>query len=256
MIQRLWGFPPFLPGRRTPCRPVAILLLLLLTITSLPALSGAQTACLPDGDVDQNGSVTATDALLVFQQALGSGALSPCQQSIADVFPSPADPDGSITAADALCVFQKALGSPSCFDILPSSNQPPIANAGADRSVVAGELVILVGTATDPDGTIASHAWTQTGGTSVLLSEASRAIATFVATEVLADETLTFRFTVADDDGETASDDIRVTVIGRTLPAGAFVSVSAGVEHTCGVLETGAVQCWGSSRPSISNYRI
>ena len=100
-------------------RSVIFLMFLALVVVGLPALSSAQTACQPDGDVDQNGSVTAADALLVFRQALGLGELSTCQQIIADVFPSPATPDGVITAADVLCIFQKALGSPSCLDSVP-----------------------------------------------------------------------------------------------------------------------------------------
>ena len=111
--------------------------------------------CPPDGDVDQNGSVTAADALLAFQQALSLAQLSMCQQSIADVFPQPSNSDGTITASDALCIFQKALGLPSCFDSVPSSNQPPIVNAGADQTVADGMMVILSGTASDPDGTVA-----------------------------------------------------------------------------------------------------
>ena len=87
----------------------------------------AMPPCLPNGDVDQNASVTAADALLAFQQALGLTQLTACQSIIADVFPRPAAPDGSITAADALCIFQKALGLPSCLDTLPSSPEIDVA---------------------------------------------------------------------------------------------------------------------------------
>ena len=83
--------------------------------------------CPPDGDVDQNGSVTAADALLAFQQALGLAQLTACQLMTADVFPQPAMPDGSITASDALCIFQQALGLPSCLDTLPSPPEIDIA---------------------------------------------------------------------------------------------------------------------------------
>ena len=76
----------------------------------------APQACQPDGDVDRSGGVTAADALLAFQQALGLTDLDACQRSTADVFPQPADPDGDITASDALCIFQKALSLPSCLD--------------------------------------------------------------------------------------------------------------------------------------------
>ena len=83
--------------------------------------------CPPDGDVDQNGSVTAADALLAFQQALGLAQLTACQLMTADVFPQPATPDGSITASDALCIFQKALSLPSCLDTLPSPPEIDVA---------------------------------------------------------------------------------------------------------------------------------
>ena len=76
----------------------------------------ASQACQPDGDVDRSGGVTAADALLAFQQALGLTQLNACQLSIADVSPQPASPDGDITASDALCIFQKALSLPSCLD--------------------------------------------------------------------------------------------------------------------------------------------
>ena len=105
-IQRLHRFMPVAPGKR-PLHPfVPFLMLLVLIVLGLSALSVAQPICQPDGDVDQNGSVTAADALLVFQQALGLAQLTACQRSVADVFPQPAAPDGAITASDALCIFQ------------------------------------------------------------------------------------------------------------------------------------------------------
>ena len=116
---KLLRFPPSVFGQRNPCRSIFLLMPWVLVVMSLPMLSDAQQACQSDGDVDQNGSVTAADALLAFQQALSLAELSVCQLSIADVFPLPTTPDGSITASDALCIFQKALGLPSCLDTLP-----------------------------------------------------------------------------------------------------------------------------------------
>ena len=211
-IQRLRKGLPFALGRCTVCRSVSLLTFVALIIVGLPALSGAQPTCLPDGDVDQNGSVTAADALLAFQQALSLTQLSACQRSIADVFRQPGDPDGNITASDALCIFQKALSLPSCLDTLPSSNQPPAVDAGADQSVDAGVMVFLSGTASDADGTIASYAWTQTGGMAVSLTGSDAATAVFVAPDVSVEETLTFRLTVTDNTGAQASDEVRVTV--------------------------------------------
>ena len=211
-VQRFRRFLHLVVGQSPVCHSVTFLILLALVVMGLPSLSGAQPTCSPDGDVDQNGSVTAADALLAFQQALSLAQLSTCQRTIADVFPQPANPDGNITASDALCIFQKALSLPSCLDALPSTNQPPVVDAGPDQSVAAGTMVILSGTASDADGSIASYAWTQNGGTTVSLSGADTAMSAFTAPDVTAAETLTFRLTVRDDEGVQASDEVRVTV--------------------------------------------
>ena len=113
--------------------PLSILLLILI-VMSLPLLAGAQT-CRPDGDVTQDGALTAADALRVFQQALSLAdpPLNTCELSIADVYPQPGDRDGNITAADALCIFQRALGLPSCLDA--PTLQPVTLTTRLDQSV-------------------------------------------------------------------------------------------------------------------------
>ena len=142
MMQRLQRFLPLLPS------------LLLLIGIGLPALSGAQQACQPDGDVDQNGSVTAADALLAFQQALSLVPLNMCQLSIANVFPQPTAPDGTITASDALCIFQKALGLPSCLDVLPPPDMmSEDLTLPSDHGLAAGQFTIQPG-ASDAHGNV------------------------------------------------------------------------------------------------------
>ena len=144
MIQRRPRFLPFVVRWFTgPCSVVPVSLLVLI-LMGLPALSGAQQTCQPNGDVNQDGNVTAADALLAFQRALSLVPLDDCQSTIADVFPQPSVPDGNITASDALCIFRMALGLPSCLDRAPSSiEQYPLKvsvfGEGDLRVVTAGD---------------------------------------------------------------------------------------------------------------------
>ncbi|MEW6367520.1 MAG: IPT/TIG domain-containing protein [Acidobacteriota bacterium] len=98
------------------------------------------------------------------------------------------------------------------LDSTPPSNRPPIAKAGADRSVPVGSAVVLDGTgSSDPDGDAITFSWRQTWGTSVALSGAATATPSFTAPA--AAETLRFELTVRDQT-LSASDQIEVTVSG------------------------------------------
>ena len=121
--------------------------------------------------------------------------------------------------------------------VLPA-NRPPVADAGRDQSVAANAAVTLNGSGSDPDGTVAGYAWTQTAGPTVTLSGASSATATFAAPAVTSRTTLTFRLTVTDNNGATGADEITVTVSppNTNLPpvanAGEDQSVGAGAAVT------------------------
>lgn len=106
----------------------------------------------------------------------------------------------------------------------PATNSPPTANAGADQLVSTGAAVSLSGSGTDTDGTIASYAWTQTGGTAVTLSGASTATPTFTAPAIAG--ALEFQLTVVDDQGASHSDLVSVQVNASAAPVIAFHPVS------------------------------
>lgn len=99
------------------------------------------------------------------------------------------------------------------------SNAQPIANAGADFSADERISVTLNGSGSrDSDGSIASYSWRQTSGPSVTISNADRALATFVAPEVTpAGETLAFQLTVTDDDGASATDSVAISIVNVNL---------------------------------------
>lgn len=79
------------------------------TTTPIPSPTSTPS-CPSDGDVNEDGKLTAKDALLAFEYVLGKTSLTSCQQSHADV-----NGNGKVTAADALCIFKAVLNglSPS-----------------------------------------------------------------------------------------------------------------------------------------------
>jgi hypothetical protein len=92
-------------------------------------------------------------------------------------------------------------------------NQPPVANAGNDRSVNEGTAVSLSGSGTDPDGTIASYHWTQTGGPQVTLTGASSQTPSFTAPSVNKTEAdLVFELEVTDNGGLKGTDAVTIHV--------------------------------------------
>ena len=102
-------------------------------------------------------------------------------------------------------------------------NQPPVANAGPDRVItLPKDSVILVGSGTDPDGTIVSYAWTKvsgTGGTIASPSASTTAITGLVA------GIYKFVLTVTDNDGATGADTMQVTVDTTAGTTGKTVNV-------------------------------
>ncbi len=96
----------------------------------------------------------------------------------------------------------------------PPANQPPVANAGSNRTVTADSRVTLSGAAsTDPDDGIAAYQWQQVSGTSVTLSGANTVNASFVPPDVgSSGATLTFKLTVTDRGGLSSSATVRITV--------------------------------------------
>ncbi len=92
-------------------------------------------------------------------------------------------------------------------------NEPPVANAGPDKTVIAGEFVRLYGSGSDPDGDTLSYKWTQTSGATISIGNSTSASLSFTAP--LRPALLVFRLTVTDTHGASDTDDIRIRVIRR-----------------------------------------
>lgn len=91
-----------------------------------------------------------------------------------------------------------------------STNINPVANAGSDISIfLPTNTVIISGSGTDADGTIAGYTWTQVAGSAATLNNANTQTLTVSA---LVAGTYTFRLTVTDNAGGTGIHDVNVTV--------------------------------------------
>jgi hypothetical protein len=135
----------------------------------------------------------------------------------------------------------------------PAANVAPIANAGPNQTIGSGATVTLNGTASsDPGGSIASYAWTQTVGTAVTLSSATASQPTFTAPTVATATTFTFSLVVTDNLGATsAADTVDITVnppvVGNVNVTGnvTFARVpfaTAGQDFNRGLWYAGPVQ--------------
>ncbi|MCA8956541.1 MAG: hypothetical protein KDC87_10740 [Planctomycetes bacterium] len=111
-------------------------------------------------------------------------------------------------------------------------DDPPTTDAGSDRSVDEGDLVVLDGSAsTDPEGSSLAYTWVQTSGPAVRLIGANTATPSFVAPEGLSNTDLTFELRVQDA-ANVATDTVTVTVRADddapTADAGADRTVREG----------------------------
>ncbi len=125
-------------------------------------------------------------------------------------------------------------GSPANLDFFCSqaANIAPIANAGPDQSVTAGDLVTLDGSASsDPDSDPLTYSWTlnKPAGSTATLSDATAAMPTFTADIA---GVYTADLIVNDGIDPSASDSVTITAgPGNTAPvanAGPDQSVAAG----------------------------
>ena len=101
-----------------------------------------------------------------------------------------------------------------------AGNKPPTANAGPDQESHGGDKVKLSAiNSSDPEGGALSYKWTQTGGTSVNLSDPNAAEVDFIAPYVEpGGESLTFALQVTDEWGAKSQASCRVNIISANLP--------------------------------------
>jgi hypothetical protein len=126
------------------------------------------------------------------------------------------------------------IGAFESGSTLPAPNQPPVANAGLDRTItLPANSVTLTGSGTDVGGSISAYAWTRMSGPNTPTLTGTTTT-TFTASNLVAG-TYVFRLTVTDNGGLTASDDVNVivTAVPGPLPAPAsLINVASAAVAT------------------------
>ncbi|QQZ28570.1 DUF1566 domain-containing protein [Thiothrix subterranea] len=130
----------------------------------------------------------------------------------------------------------KSPGKPGKITVVVrAENTAPLANAGEDFAAAEKAVLLLDGSASsDEDGNIVSYAWEQVGGTPAVLQDATTATPTVVLPDVTADEILTFKLVVRDNNGAGGEDTVVVTV-------------NAAPTLTAKLNDTGITQCGNAS---------
>ena len=113
------------------------------------------------------------------------------------------------------------------------------ANAGEDRSVSVNAVVTLSGIGKGPNP-FRAYLWEKVSGPSVTMSKANTANVTLTNLQV---GSYTFKFTATDSEGNSGSDEVKVTVTGGT-PSQPVVTANAGADQTV-ALGKASVELYG-----------
>ena len=114
--------------------------------------------------------------------------------------------------------------------VVPNNN-PPVVDAGVNKSVKELSQVSLLGHVTDADGTIDDYLWSQVSGQNVVITDSNIESASFIAPDVIDEEVLIFELTATDNENATGVDRISITVIENELPvadAGVDQNITSG----------------------------
>jgi hypothetical protein len=110
-------------------------------------------------------------------------------------------PGGEVLTFQLIVNDGQLTSSPDIVNIsVTNINHPPVADAGVDQTVSEGSPVTLNGVGSyDIDGDVLTYTWSQTSGTSVILSDPQSPTPTFTAPTVgMGGTLLTFVLTVSD----------------------------------------------------------
>ncbi|MBL4606850.1 MAG: hypothetical protein JKY01_03355 [Pseudomonadales bacterium] len=156
-------------------------------------------------------------------QTGGSGVTLSSNNSVSTSFTAPDILDTSsellafqLTVTDTL--GQSASASQQVTVNGVSTDPAPVANAGPDQIVFERDSVTLNGAASTDNSSISAHAWAWVSGPTVSLSSSSAVAPSFVAPSVASTELLVLKLTVTDDNSQTNTDTVQITINNDQAP--------------------------------------
>jgi len=174
-------------------------------------------------DVGQGGTLEVRDPGLLINDDLGDGtsvivevAVPPQHGSVVvggdGSFVYSPDPDFTGPSDGFTYRIRNLFGSSDAeVTIGVIANAPPVANAGPDTQQICFGDVILVGTASDPNGDSLTRSWAQISGPTATITVVNSSTIRVDPPAVNSTQNLVFRFTVSDG-FSTVFDDVVVTV--------------------------------------------
>lgn len=166
--------------------------------------------------IDASKSSDSDDGIATYdwQQIEGPAVTLSNSASMQPTFTAP-----DVTVAGAVLKFKLTVtdngglkSTATCIVNVTYVNDPPIAEAGPDQTVSAGDLVTLNGEgSSDPDDGIVSYQWQQISGPTVSLTNADSVVIEFTAPMI--GSTIIFELTVIDASGLQATDTCAISIL-------------------------------------------
>ena len=170
-------------------------------------------------ELDASGSSSASGTIAAYswKQISGIPAVITDPSAMQTTFVAP-----EVSASGEALVFELTVtdgnglrARDTCIVNVITNDKPPVANAGASKTVLAGSEVLLDGSASmDTDNGIASYRWRQLSGKPVVLSTPAGMRTGFTAPEIdSVKEDMVFELTVTDGAGLQDKGKVVITVV-------------------------------------------